>query len=97
MYGSRIQVDPITGASSHRLMSYSTHRSRLRVWPPLVGTATLSNEPNVVPGSGIVLQIGMPPVDLHFRHDGDIVWHEWYVVYGGGGGPVAFVETMSPT
>lgn len=95
MLGSRIQVDPNTGAGGHRLIGYSTHRKCLYIWPPAAGTVTISNEPNPAIGQGIVLQLGMPPYYVHLLHDGDVVFKEHHVIYSIAGNPSAFIETMS--
>jgi hypothetical protein len=92
---SRIEFDPATAGTAHRLLGESTQRVAITFFPPATGNVTLSNDPAPTANNGWVLQLPAAPINLTLMQDGDCVQREWYAVYSGAFAPVGFIQTLS--
>ena len=74
--------------------SRTNKRVGLILFPPVGGTAVLSNEPTVSGNNGITLQQSGAPVHLYAEQCGDAVQKEWYVIYSAGASVMGWIEVL---
>lgn len=82
MLASRVQTDANLTIGPHILTGASESRVSITFFPPVQGSATVSQEPGATFGQGILLTQGQTHVHLNVHDHGDAVQREWYVVYG---------------
>lgn len=92
---SRVEFDPSSSASSHRILTASENRECITFFPPAAGGVTLSNESGGTFGNGLTLMPGMAPVYLHVKKDGNVVQLEWYAVYSSFINPVSWIQALA--
>lgn len=95
MRASRIEFDPSTVGTAHRILGESTQRKELWFFPPATGNVTLSNDPSPIANNGIVLQLPQNPIKLTYDADGDCVQREWYAVYAGTYAPASWIQVLN--
>jgi len=94
MRASRIAFDPTSGVTAHLILSQSDKRVGLILFPPVGGTAVLSNDPNPSGNNGLTLQQGQAPIHLYAEACGDVVGKEWYVLYSAGASVMGWIEVL---
>jgi len=94
MLSSFVEFDPAPSATAHRLMAASEKRLGITFLAPATGRVTLSTEPGVTDGNGLVLTAGQAPLELWLRHHGDAVQREWYGIYTAGATAASWVQVL---
>lgn len=94
MYGSRISVDVVDGGVTHAIVGAAPQRYSLTIYPPAVGSVTISNEPIPAGGNGIVLIPQSRPYYVCREDHGDIATRAHYIAYAGGASSVGFIEVL---
>jgi hypothetical protein len=95
MRNSKVEFDGASNLqASHQIMGPSTARVSLRIFPPVGGSVTLSNEPSVALNQGIVLNQSSPFLELTVERDGDCVQRAWTAIYSAGANPIGWIQTL---
>jgi hypothetical protein len=79
---------------AHKLMGESDKRLVITLFPSDNDTITVSHDPNVALGKGIVLMPGIAPIYLHHELHGELVMRELYAIYTVGANPMSWIETL---
>ena len=92
---STVQFDAAPTTSSRSIIGPSERRLSLTFFPPNSGQVTLSTNPIVTFGNGIVLRAGQSPHRISRDREGDIVTQGWYAMYASPSGDgIGWIEEM---
>jgi hypothetical protein len=91
---SRIEYDPSPQPFTREIIGPSNRRNTITFFAPAVGRVTLSTDPVLADGAGMVLTAGQAPLTLDYDEHGEVVRYSWHALYSAGASGVGWVQSL---